>query len=127
MQTGLQSWLTESTNNLLFFQLIFHWDGEVRKYSWGQNALHAPKLHVHKIQMDDISTDIYFFHFFFRPVQTPGSLLSSTHFPALSLSLSNFNFIYLSLSVSSKLIAKIFERYGSACTAIRGTHQRRRR
>ena len=65
MQTGLQSWLTESTNNLLFFQLIFHWDGEVRKYSWGQNALHAPKLHVHKIQMDDISTDIYFFTSFF--------------------------------------------------------------
>lgn len=126
MQTGLQSWLTESTNNLLFFQLIFHWDGEVRKYSWGQNALHAPKLHVHKIQMDDISTDIYFFTSFFARYKLQAlSCLPLTF--QLSLFLSAISISSISLSVSSKLIAKIFERYGSACTAIRGTHQRRRR
>lgn len=126
MQTGLQSWLTESTNNLLFFQLIFHWDGEVRKYSWGQNGLHAPKLHVHKIQMDDISTDIYFFTSFFARYKLQAlSCLPLTF--QLSLFLSAISISSISLSVSSKLIAKIFERYGSACTAIRGTHQRRRR
>lgn len=126
MQTGLQSWLTESTNNLLFFQLIFHWDGEVRKYSCGQNALHAPKLHVHKIQMDDISTDIYFFTSFFARYKLQAlSCLPLTF--QLSLFLSAISISSISLSVSSKLIAKIFERYGSACTAIRGTHQRRRR
>ena len=126
MQTGLQSWLTESTNNLMFFQLIFHWDGEVRKYSWGQNALHAPKLHVHKIQMDDISTDIYFFTSFFARYKLQAlSCLPLTF--QLSLFLSAISISSISLSVSSKLIAKIFERYGSACTAIRGTHQRRRR
>ena len=126
MQTGLQRWLTESTNNLLFFQLIFHWDGEVRKYSWGQNALHAPKLHVHKIQMDDISTDIYFFTSFFARYKLQAlSCLPLTF--QLSLFLSAISISSISLSVSSKLIAKIFERYGSACTAIRGTHQRRRR